>query len=279
MTTAADVIPGVYDIDEATYHADPVPGGSLSSTGARKLLPPGCPAQFKHELDHGQQPRRHLELGTAVHTLALGSGPHIVRIDADNYQTKHAQQQRDQARANGHTPLLPHELQQAQDMATELLAHPQAGQLIAPGSGEAEQTLIWQDNETGIWCRARLDWLADHHIVDLKTTVDASPEAIQKAIWTYRYHQQRGWYVDGHRAVLGGEPEFHFIFQAKTPPYLITVVELDDLTAHIGDARNHRARHIYADCQRTGHWPGHGDHTHLLGLPVWAEIRDSEEYL
>jgi len=30
--------PGLYDLPEHIYHADPVPGGSLSSTGARRLL-------------------------------------------------------------------------------------------------------------------------------------------------------------------------------------------------------------------------------------------------
>lgn len=279
MTAPADVVPGVYDIDEATYHADPVPGGSLSSTGARRLLPPGCPAQFKHERDHGQQPKRHLELGTIAHKLVLGSGPDIDVLDFDNYQTKAAQQQRDEARAAGHVPLLRHEYEQAQAMADAIRRHSRAGRLLAPGSGEPEQTLIWRDEETGVWCRARLDWLGVRRIVDLKTTTDASPEAIQKAIWTYRYHQQRGWYVDGHRAVLGEDADFTFVFVAKTPPYLVTVVELDDVAALAGDARNHRARHIYADCVRTGHWPDHGDLVHHLPLPPYAEARDMEEYL
>jgi len=30
--------PGVYDIPAEAYHADPVPGGSLSASGARDLL-------------------------------------------------------------------------------------------------------------------------------------------------------------------------------------------------------------------------------------------------
>ena len=39
--------PGVYDgLDEAAYHADPVPGGSLSASGAKLLLPPSCPALY-----------------------------------------------------------------------------------------------------------------------------------------------------------------------------------------------------------------------------------------
>ena len=36
----AEFTAGVYDIPEDLYHRDPVPGGSLSCSGAKKLLPP-----------------------------------------------------------------------------------------------------------------------------------------------------------------------------------------------------------------------------------------------
>ena len=38
---------GVYDLPAAAYHRDPVEGGSLSASGAKKLMPPSCPALFK----------------------------------------------------------------------------------------------------------------------------------------------------------------------------------------------------------------------------------------
>ena len=44
---------GVYDgMDEDAYHADPVPGGSLSASGAKLLLPPSCPALYHYRRDH-----------------------------------------------------------------------------------------------------------------------------------------------------------------------------------------------------------------------------------
>jgi hypothetical protein len=278
VTTATDIQPGVYDIPADDYHADPIPGGSLSSTGARKLLPPGCPALYHYE--QGQQQtkqKRHLEFGTAVHTLAFGDGPGLVRIDADNYKTTEARQAAEKARIRGDIPLLPAEMQQAQDMAAALLAHPQAGDLLT--GGEAEQTYLWRDDETGIWCRARLDYVRPGEVIDLKTTQDVSLEAVIKAIHKWGYHQQRGWYVDGYRAIWGYEPEFRFVFIAKTPPYLITVVEPDVTACLIGEARNRRARHIYAECQRTGHWPAYDQQIWTVPLPAYAEKNDLEEYV
>ena len=43
--------PGIYDIPEDQYHRDPVPGGSLSASGAKKLLADGGPARYRHQLD------------------------------------------------------------------------------------------------------------------------------------------------------------------------------------------------------------------------------------
>lgn len=276
--TVAEIQPGVYDIDADLYHSDPIPGGSLSSTGARKLLPPSCPALYQHDLGNEQQkPKRHLEFGTAVHTLALGDGPSLVEIDADNYRTKDAQTQAEKAREKGSVPLLPNEMRQAQDMAAALIAHPQAGQLLI--GGEAEQTYLWRDEETRVWCRARLDYVRPGQIVDLKTTTDVNLEAIRKTIHTWGYHQQRGWYVDGHRAIYGETPDFHFVFIAKEPPYLITVVEPDATACLIGDAKNRAARHIYADCQSAGIWPAYDQRIWTLPLPGWAEKQDAEEYL
>src|SRR5207248_11468429 len=82
------VEPGVYDITNDVYHADPVPQGSLSSTGARQLTPPNCPALFKWQLDHPEPPNSVFDIGTAAHKLVLGDGPQIVEVDADDWRSK-----------------------------------------------------------------------------------------------------------------------------------------------------------------------------------------------
>ncbi|SFD12818.1 PD-(D/E)XK nuclease-like domain-containing protein [Streptomyces aidingensis] len=279
---AGPVQPGQYDIPAEQYHADPVPGGSLSSSGARQLLAE-CPAKFAHDRAHGSTGTRAMEFGTAAHTAILGIGPDIVRVDAKDWRTKQAQQQRDAARAEGAVPLLAAEYDRLLAMADALQAHPRAAELFAPG-GEPEQTFIWQDGETGVWCRSRVDWLPPVGggrltLTDYKTTVSASPRAIAEAVYRCGYHQQAAFYLDGIRAVLGVDAVFEFVFQEKTPPYVVTVARLDLETLQLGAARNRRARHIFAECQRTGIWPDWGPDTHFLSLPPWAAFRDAEEYL
>lgn len=275
--------PGIYDITNEQYHADPVPGGSLSSTGARKLLAPSCPALFRHEQLHGQKPKRVFEFGTAAHCLVTGSGPKLVKIDADNYRTKAAQEQAADARADGAVPLLPSEWRQVQDMAAALRQHPIASRLFAPGSGQAEQSLFWVDQATGVWRRCRPDWLpyptGGRLIVpDYKTCVSADPRAIEKAVYDHGYYQQDPWYVDGIRAALGLENVVMvFVFQEKTAPYLINVVQLDPIAIRAGRRRNREAIAAYQQCTLTGEWPGYSDRVDIVSLPPWAEKQENQQ--
>ncbi|KPC95033.1 hypothetical protein ADL27_11275, partial [Streptomyces sp. NRRL F-6602] len=100
--------------------------------------------------------------------------------------------------------------------------------------------------------------------------------------YEYGYHAQGDWYCTGAKALgLAGryKPGFVFVFQMKTAPYLVHIVELDGTALALGAARNRRAREIFADCQRTGRWPGFNDAVTYLPLPPWGEKRDEEEYL
>lgn len=279
--------PGIYDIDVDDYHADPVPGGSLSSSGARKLLPPSCPAKFRYEQDNpGPSQARHFDLGHAAHKLVLGVGAPLVVIDAANYKTKAAQEQQKAAHLAGHVPLLTHEHDQVQAMAAAIREHPIAGPLFNPEHGTPEVSLFWHDSPTRIMRRARLDWLPHQYdgrrliIPDYKTAHTADLDGLTKAVNQHGYHQQASWYLDGCRALglAGDDAAFVFVCQEKTAPYLITIVELDSEALRIAAIKNRRALQLYAHCTETGHWPAYHDGIALLSLPPWA-LREEGEHL
>jgi hypothetical protein len=269
---------GVYDIPEADYFGA---SWALSCSGAKLLLPPSCPAKFFHAQDHPPQYKKVWEFGSGAHNLVLGNGPDIVvatnpdGAPYDNWMTKDAKKQRDDARAAGKTPLLAKELAQCQAMAAALEAHPLAWDLLDPEHGQAEQSLFWRDERTGIWLRARLDWMYHPRtgqliIVDYKTTDCAHPDKFAKSAADFGYHQQHAWYVDAATAVTGLDTDFWFIAQEKTPPYLVSVVRLTDDSVRIGRNRNTYAIDTYRGCVASGEWPGYGNNVHEVALPAWA---------
>jgi hypothetical protein len=266
------------------YHADRT---SVSSSGLRALLAPGCPAQFQHDRLNPAPPKKTFDLGHAAHKLGLGEGPDLVVVEGDRWDTKAAKAEVAEVRAAGGVPLKQAEMDQVEAMAAALRAHPLAGPLLAPGTGLAEQSLYWTDRETGVRCRARPDWLKQLPglvlCVDYKSCADASPVAVSRAIRDHAYHQQDALYIDGIQTVLDPEQvRFVFVFQSKTAPYLVTVRELHQQDRDIGRARNRRALHIYAECERTGIWPDWtGPTTEIpqIGMPTWDTIHQAEEYL
>jgi hypothetical protein len=266
---------GVYSADELSleqYHADIVPGGSLSSSGARKLLAPSCPAKFKWERDNPPAPKKTFDFGHAAHKFALGDGPEIVVIDRPRWDTDAVKGEIALARERGAIPLKPHEYERVQAMADALRRHPEAGPLLQPDSGFPEQSLYWTDPATGITCRARLDWWRhDGEPIDYKSAVTAEPEQLQRDFAKWGYHQQDDWYCTGLQALGYGDHVMRFVVQEKEPPYVVTVARVDTEARRIARLLNDTARHLYARCMETGHWPGYSEITELISLPPYIE--------
>ena len=283
MTAAVEVeAPQIIDgLCADDYHADRT---SISSSGLRALLNPGCPAQFKYDRDHPPAPKKEFDLGHAAHLYVLGEGPELEVIDFPDWRKKDAQIQRDEAYAAGKVPLLIKDHDMVVAMAEAIRQHPIAGPLFAPGTGIAERSIYWTDPATGVRCRVRPDWLRGPIVVDYKTIKDAAPDTISRAIKDRSYHQQDAFYIDGVEAA-GLAPDgarFVFVFQSKIAPYLVTVRELTDQDRDIGRARNERALRIYKECLDTDTWPdwtGPVDTIPQIGMPTWDTIRQAEEYL
>lgn len=277
--------PGVYDLDIDTYHADPVPAGSLSASGARLLLPPSTPAHYRHERDHGRAPKREWDLGHAAHTLVLGVGPDIAPVDAPDWRTKAAKEQAAEAREAGAVPLLRHEFDQMQAMADALRQHPVAGPLADPGNVHVEQSLFWQDEPTGVWRRSRPDILPRRLssrgrlvLADYKTAISADTESVEKAMHRYGYYIQAANAVAGAQALgLADTVAYLLIVQERTPPHLVHVVEPDAGALRAGAIDMRRALEIYARCAEENVWPGYETEIEQVGLPTWAAREYEQE--
>lgn len=289
---AAPVVtqPGVYALTPEQYHLDPVRGGSLSVSGARKLLPPSVPALFKYDREHrSSRPLNPVfNLGHGAHRVVLGAGSDLELIDAADYHTKAAQHTRDAAYAEGRIPVLPREMEQIQAMHAAVRENPTAAALFDPERGRPEQCLFWIDPETGVMRRAMLDWLQNtipgRRVIvgDYKTADQVDKASVEKSMVNYGYGMQAPWYLDGVEA-LGlspdYEPAFVFVFQMKKPPYLVATYQPDPDVLYWGRLQNRKAIALYQACVVDGYWPDYADNGVIsVGLPGWAKwaLRNGE---
>lgn len=256
--------PGIHrELDEATYHRAP----GLSYSGAKVLL--DAPARYRYERDHPPTPKREYDLGKVAHALILGKGEDFYVVDdVTDWRTKAAQAKRDKARADGLIPILGHEYTAACSMMLAVRASP-AAQLF--NLGEAEVSLSWVDEQTGVPLRGRVDWLHPNAIVDVKTCEKASPAAIRRAVYDFGYTIQAAAYSEGVRANgLGAQP-FIFVFVEKTAPHLVTVAQLDEDAYAYGERRWRDAIDLYDACVQADNWPAYAADIETISLPAWAK--------
>lgn len=263
---------GISDLD---YHRDTT---SLSSTGARKLL--ACPARFKWERDHPPSPTtRAFDFGKLAHKLVLGEGSDIIVVDAENWLSKAAKETRAAAYLMGSVPVLTSEYDAALAMRESVMAHPVARELFSHGS--AELSGYWDDAATGIRLRFRPDWMTGMDgrtiCVDLKTTTSADPAEFVRSAAKYGYFAQASWYRAGLVAHGVANPWMLFVAVEKTPPYPVSVIELDDEALAYGDAMMRRAIDLYAYCMEVDEWPSYGNGVSTISLPRWLS-RDAENH-
>lgn len=281
MTTDTVTAGVIADMPDDDYRAYP----ALSQSGAKLLLPPSCPALYRWQMDHPRPDTAAFDFGHAAHSLTLGIGAPIVAVPdemlASNgaLSTRAAKEFVAEHEAQGATVLKGEDVALIKGMAAALRAHPLIGSLFNPERGQAELSMFWHDEQFDIDRKARLDWLLGGDrpiVVDYKTSVSANPAKFAKSVADFGYHQQDPWYTDGVKATTGAEDVgFVFVVQAKTAPYLVTVVELDSAAVMIGRAKNERAMEIYRDCTAADVWPSYSNDIELVSLPAWAD----REYL
>lgn len=273
------------NVPEDEYHGDTT---VLSSSGARLML--SAPELFRHAMDNERKPKREFEFGHIAHRLLLGDGarfevlhPEVVGLKADgtvaaNPRATGAWKEAEQAaRAAGRVPVHADEFAKAEAMVSAVRRHADAGPLFTTGT--AEVSLYATDPDTGVRLRARPDWSFGYHtdqavFVDFKTAVCAEPETFARKGSGFGYHIQAAFYLRVARLLGISVDRFLFVACEKTPPYLPSVGEFDADDLAATDQLVDQAIRAYADCSRTGVWPGYPGGIHTMRVPPHLLPRD-----
>ena len=135
--------------------------------------------------------------------------------------------------------------------------------------GYKEMSYIWQDDETGIWCKARPDGVSQKtmSIVDLKKVSEgmSSEHAFQTIVSKYTYQMQMAMCLTGINMVnkllvLGGDEEYDIatlIAVEDKPPYITEDWTLDGDFIQHGYSEFKRLLRIEKACREQNYWPNY----------------------
>ena len=260
-------------ISNEAYHAGP----GISKSGLDRLAK--SPLHYWDSYINPHATRRTetpaMMFGTAVHTAVLepdtfNSRYYIMpKVDGRTTAGKQAKAAADDAASSGGLIVIDEAMHRnVMAVANSVRQHPTLGDML--NIGVPELSVYWIDQETGILCRCRPDWLNAGLILDVKTTEDASPAAFERSSYSWRYHVQAAFYVDGLHANNVDTAFFTFAAVEKSSPYACSAFMASSDMIVAGRAEYRRLLRIYAKCVGANVWPGYDDGPITLDLPAWA---------
>lgn len=210
------IAPGIYyNLSSEEYHADP----ALSSSGLKLLLKNPLRYWDSSPLNPEREP-------ADTTTLKNSRAFHTMLLEPEKFNSEF------EIKPNCKTSSLKGVVGAGdyQDMLNAVKAI--RGDNSVSGlitGGKAEVSIFWRDEETGIMCRVRFDYLRPMIGFDYKTTTDISMESIGYAIADYRYDLSAAMYIQGLKQANlydDGHLGFVLLFQEKKRPYLAEAVRL-----------------------------------------------------
>lgn len=257
-----------------------------ASKGALNKIASSTPIECYHYMykeEKEEEQKRHLALGSLLHCAVL---------EPDKLAQAFLVAERPERRSNagkqkyaelmelqrdtGKTWVSPEEFDQMVKMCAAINGHPLARKILSVG-GNAEVTIQWE--QSGVPCRARLDFLTDElpgfgrFVFDLKTSRDLSR--------VYRDHHDFGYDLQfvhyGRGAAAAGLDLAGFIFifvdsSENVCPELVRVIDpaYDGLYVELAEKRYNYAFNRFRECWHSGKWPGYAqDNFEAMQYTSW----------
>lgn len=268
----------IHSLSNAEYHALP----SVSSSMLKTIL--RSPAHYA-DAYLSEKPRKEptasMVLGSLTHTLFLEPeqfNSEYIIATAWDARTKEGKAVRDAflAAAEGKTVITQEQHDTARMMAKALRGH---AINEAMTDGNAEASIFWTDDHTGLACRIRPDyhiapsdvWPAGL-IIDVKSTDDARAEAFARTCVNFGYDLSAAMYCDGFQQhyVTTEPPLFLLLVVERDSPHAVACYECSPEMLDKGNEKYRKAMQLLADSTASGEWPAYDEGIQLLNLPKWA---------
>lgn len=265
--------------DNADYHASSAIGSSIIKT-MEQHTPLHAWAQYINPKRVPKEPSTAMILGSVIHSAMLEPSvfddEYTVLPEGIDRRTKEGKALFADIVATGKMPVKQAEWDVATSCMAACEAHPFM-QKIRTLSPKFEQSFFFE--RAGLQCKIRPDIeiapcfaYPAGAIVDLKTTIDASPNGFPKQLWNLLMHVQAAFYKNGYRLKYGTffEPEFFWFAQEKIEPFANKVYRCTDEMEYEGNVIVCRQLDVLRECMETGVWPGYGNDVQDAEFPAWA---------
>lgn len=286
---------GVYDMDMDVYHGDCCDGPSISNSSIKQLL--ADPAEYwrKSPMNPNrvkEASKRHFNIGTSAHLFLLEPDtindivsviPTEMLASNGALSTKAAKAFKAEQEELGRTVITEAEWQMVCDMADVLAENDYVTRALT--DMDVEKSLIWPDEETGVYLKTRPDAMpreSGRYIVDYKTTDFELISAWEKqATADVRLDIQAAMQMWGTKACADIEASgVLYVVQSKKPPHRVALrfITPRSLLHDAGRVDLREGINIFAQCWANGDWPSPWDEIKELTPPDWR-IRQIERHL
>lgn len=135
--------------------------------------------------------------------------------------------------------------------------HPQCGRILEAARADrpnCEVVLVWEDESTGLLCKARVDFVTDNAVYDIKTS-SSDPDSFPKSIAAFGYACQGAHYLSGAAACGLPARVFRFAVSCKRGDkgHVSWVHELGETEALHGQVERARLLNLYSRFGKESH--------------------------
>lgn len=248
------------------YHADTT---ALSSSGLRTIL---------------NKSPKHYKLGDRKETdaMAIGTACHVALLEPQRFKDTYIQKPENMNFATKEGKLWKEENKgkkilsyENYEMCRGMYKSVYSNRLLRPilETSKKELTYFWQDSETGVPLKIRLDVLTEEgNVIDIKTTESAAPQDFQRSMHNYGYALQAFFYMEGVKNMLNRPdyPSFEFWAIERGAPYEIAIYTpgVESLKRAYIQMRN--GVNIYKNCLDNNDWPGYGTEAQKIEEPYFG---------
>lgn len=259
------------DVPNEVYHAD---RSCVSASGLKQIL--RSPAHFQAYLQGvTRKETPAMFMGTAIHARLLEPELYAQEYVVAPVADKRVKDYKEFEINNANKRIItPDQMAAIEGVAHSVGLHTSATTLLR--AGLVEHSIIWRDEETGIWQKIRPDCLCvdfDTGIcLDVKKTLDASPDAFVRACVNYDYDLQAAIYLEGLRQTFKRDFDFVFLAVEEAAPHGCALYGAPSEMLERGERRYRHAMNLLKSCRESNEWSSYqpaGDYA-ILDWPRWA---------